>query len=163
MGELGASAGVGVVGPMSQPDMRFDQVFGPQLELGYQHALTPGLQVRVAWRMLADLDGRSAGLGLGLGLGLPAQFILGGQLRMDTQGWQPVLSSCAPGLCVARKVPELSVGGSLTRASAVSERLVLEYGVHAAAGVASWSTGQAQAGSQYRSASAQIWFWPNRA
>ncbi len=163
MGELGASVGVGVVRPMSQEFSRFEGVLGPQLELGYQHALTPGLQVRVSWRMLSDLDARSTGLGVGLGLGLPAQFILGGQVRMDSQQWELVTEDCLAAWCVPPKPPELSIAGSLTRASVLSERLVLEYGVHVAAGVASWSTGSAQAGSQYRSASAQVWFWPNRA
>ena len=163
MGDLGASIGVGQVAPMATDFFVFDGLIGPQLELGYQHRLTPGLQLRLSWRIVADLDTRSSGVGVGLGLALPAQLMLGGQLRMDSQRWEPQPGSCEGRDCAFPKRPELSAAGTLTRASAVSERLVLEYGIHGAAGVISWSGEGPEVASVYRSASAQLWFWPNRA
>ena len=163
MGDLGVSVGAGWVAPMSRDTLVFQGIAGPQLELGYQHALTAGLYTRVSWRMVADLDGRSAGVGVGLALGLPADFIVGAQVRMDSQRWEHLPQACLAAWCLEPNPPEFSIAGSLTRASLVSDRLILEYGVHAAAGVVSWSGDGAEVLSLYRSVSAQIWFWPNRA
>ncbi len=163
MGELGVSLGAGWVAPMSGDTLVFQGVAGPQLELGYQHALTLGLYTRVSWRMVADLDGRSTGVGVGLALGLPADFIVGAQVRMDSQRWEYPPQACLAAWCIEPTFPEFSIAGSLSRASPVSDRLILEYGVHGAAGVVSWSGDGAEVLSLYRSMSAQLWFWPNKA